>query len=262
MAQSGRILDVQSVTVEFSGCKALDQLDFSMAYGELRFVIGPNGAGKTTLLNTIAGKTRPAQGRILFDTTRAIHHLPEHQRARLGIGRKFQTPSIFGSLSVAENLEAAISFRDGLVALAYRASEKHRRAIADTLDQIGLAARAHIRAGSLSYGEKQWLEIGMLLVQKPRLLLLDALVAGMTRRERERTGELLQSIAHERAVLVVEHDMEFVRRFADTVSVLHRGTLLCEGPVEAVQNDPRVIEAYLGRAHDDTPAAGRAHAAR
>ncbi len=261
MAQSGIILGVQSVTVEFDGFKALDQLDFAMAYGELRFLIGPNGAGKTTLLDIITGKTRPAHGRIMFDGLPAIQHLPEHQRVRLGIGRKFQTPSIFGSLSVAENLEAAISFRDGLVALATRASDKQRRQVIDTLEQIGLTPRANTRAGQLSHGEKQWLEIGMLLIQKPKLLLLDEPVAGMTRRERDRTGELLQSIARERSVLVVEHDMEFVRRFAHTVTVLHTGKLLCEGPVEAVQNDPRVIEVYLGRAHDGPSAKGHSHVA-
>lgn len=261
MAQSGRLLDIQSVTVEFNAFKALDQLDFSMAYGELRFLIGPSGAGKTTLLDIITGKTRPTHGRIMFDGLPAIQHLPEHQRVRLGIGRKFQTPSIFGSLTVAENLEAAISFRDGLVALATRASDKQRRRVIDTLEQIGLTPRAQTRASQLSHGEKQWLEIGMLLIQKPKLLLLDEPVAGMTRRERERTGELLQSIAHEHAVLVAERDMEFVRRFAHTVTVLHTGKLLCEGPVEAVQNDPRVLEIYLGRAHDDAPAQGRVHVA-
>ncbi len=264
MPENGTILGVQAVTVSFDGFKALDNLDFAMSYGELRFLIGPNGAGKTTLLDIITGKTRPDHGTISFDGTPDIQRWPEHVRVRVGIGRKFQTPSIFSSLTVAENLEAAISFRDGLIALARMASDKHRRTIAETLDLIGLAARAGTRAGLLSHGEKQWLEIGMLLIQNPKLLLLDEPVAGMTRRERDRTGNLLQRIAQDRSVLVVEHDMDFVRRFAHTVTVLHTGKLLCEGPVEAVQNDPRVIEVYLGRAHADdatSTAKGRPHVA-
>ncbi|GAB4193812.1 MAG: urea ABC transporter ATP-binding protein UrtD [Roseiflexaceae bacterium] len=243
------ILEVRGVTVSFDGFKALDGLDFALGYGELRFLIGPNGAGKTTLLDIITGKTRPDQGTLIFDRRTDLRLLPEHRRVRQGIGRKFQTPAIFGSLTVQENLEAAVGFRDGLPALLRPSSARQRAEVADTLAQIGLGQRAGVRAGLLSHGEKQWLEIGMLLIQQPKLLLLDEPVAGMTRRERDRTGDLLQAIARERAVLVVEHDMEFVRRFAQTVTVLHTGRMLCEGPVEQVQNDPRVIEVYLGRAH-------------
>jgi urea transport system ATP-binding protein len=252
MASTDHILSVQDVTVSFDGFNALDGLDFAMGYGELRFLIGPNGAGKTTLLDIITGKTRPSQGHVLFDGHLDVQRRAEHKLVRWGIGRKFQTPTIFGSLSVYENLEAAIGFRDGSIKLLRPSTHKHREMIMETLAMIGLERRADIRAGTLSHGEKQWLEIGMLLVQEPKLLLLDEPVAGMTRAERERTGELLQTIMRERAVLVVEHDMDFVRRFASTVTVLHMGRRLCEGPVEEVQNDPRVIEVYLGRSkHTD-----------
>jgi urea transport system ATP-binding protein len=251
MTDQEKILDVQDVTVSFDGFHALDGLNFSMNYGELRFLIGPNGAGKTTLLDIITGKTRPSTGHVLFDGHLDIQRRAEHRLVHWGIGRKFQTPTIFGSLSVYENLESAIGFRDGTVNLLRPATNKHRQVIGETLALIGLEQRADIRAGTLSHGEKQWLEIGMLLVQQPKLLLLDEPVAGMTRKERDRTGELLRNIMQERAVLVVEHDMDFVRRFASTVTVLHMGKLLCEGPVEEVQNDDRVIEVYLGRGHDD-----------
>lgn len=251
MTNTNKMLDVQDVTVSFDGFNALDGLNFSMDYGELRFLIGPNGAGKTTLLDIITGKTRPGKGRVLFDGHQNIQRQVEHQLVRRGIGRKFQTPTIFGSLSVYENLEAAIGFRDGTLRLLRPSSGTHRQTIAETLELIGLEKRATVRAGTLSHGQKQWLEIGMLLVQEPALLLLDEPVAGMTSSERERTGELLRTIMQNRAVLVVEHDMDFVRRFASTVTVLHMGRMLCEGPVEQVQNDPQVIEVYLGRSHKD-----------
>lgn len=249
MNRSEKILEVRDVTVSFDGFNALDGLNFSMNYGELRFIIGPNGAGKTTLLDIITGKTRPSTGQVIFDGQLNVQRRAEHTLVRRGVGRKFQTPTIFGSLSVYENLEAAIGFRDHTVSLLRPLLTPHRARIDETLDLIGLRHRADIRAGQLAHGEKQWLEIGMLLVQEPKLLLLDEPVAGMTRRERDRTGELLQAITQERSVLVIEHDMDFVRRFASTVTVLHMGKMLCEGPVEAVQNDTRVIEVYLGRAH-------------
>lgn len=247
-----RILDVQAVTVAFDGFKVLDNLSFHMGYGELRFLIGPNGAGKTTLLDIITGKARPASGRVMFDTSYDLRSWQEHQRVRQGISRKFQTPSVFGSLSVMSNLEAAVSFRTPYLGLLRPMSgEQHDVALA-ILEKIGLKERANLPAGLLSHGEKQWLEIGMLLTQNPKLLLLDEPVAGMTRRERDRTGELLQAIGKQCAVLVVEHDMVFVRQFASTVTVLHMGQLLCEGPVDRVQNDERVIEVYLGRGHQKT----------
>ena len=244
-----KILDVQNVTVSFDGFKALDGLDFSIKKGELRFVIGPNGAGKTTLLDVATGKTRPASGKILFNGSVDVAHEAEHTLVRKGLGRKFQTPSVFGSLSVYENLEAAIGFNDPTLSLLRGLTAEEEALISDTLALIGLTERMHVPAGILAHGEKQWLEIGMLLVQKPSLLLLDEPVAGMTRQERNRTGELLQSIAHRCSVVVVEHDMEFVRNFAKTVTVLHLGQLLCEGAVEDVQKDERVVKVYLGRAH-------------
>lgn len=244
-----KILDVQNVTVSFDGFKALDGLDFSIKKGELRFVIGPNGAGKTTLLDVVTGKTRPASGKILFNGGVNVAHEMEHTLVRKGLGRKFQTPSIFASLTVYENLEAAVGFNDPTLSLLRGLTEEEEALIHDTLALIGLTERMAVPAGILAHGEKQWLEIGMLLVQKPRLLLLDEPVAGMTRQERNRTGELLQSIAHRCSVVVVEHDMEFVRNFAKTVTVLHLGQLLCEGAVEDVQKDERVVKVYLGRAH-------------
>jgi urea transport system ATP-binding protein len=243
------ILEVKKVTVSFDGFTVLNQLDFSMEYGELRFFIGPNGAGKTTMLDIITGKTKPATGEVIFDGLR-LSHLLEHKIVQSGVGRKFQTPAIFSSLSVYDNLETAVSFRDNSWQLWQKLSGRQRHQVKDTLELIGLAERAETRAGRLSHGEKQWLEIGMLLIQEPKLLLLDEPVAGMTRRERDRTGQLLQKISQDYSVLVVEHDMEFVRNFAKTVTVLHTGKVLCEGPMEQVQSDPRVIEVYLGKPHD------------
>jgi len=246
-----KILAVKNVTVSFDGFTVLDNLNFSMNYGELRFLIGPNGAGKTTFLDIITSKTKPTRGEVIFDKTVNISHLPEHKIVQQGIGRKFQTPAIFSSLTVYENLEAAISFREWSIQLFRWLSPSNRERITETLELVGLQERADVRAGALSHGEKQWLEIGMLLIQKPKLLLLDEPVAGMTRRERNRTGELLQNIAKNYSVLVVEHDMEFVRSFAKTVTVLHTGKVLCEGTMEQIQRDPRVVGVYLGRAHGE-----------
>ena len=259
MPATKNILDVQGVTVSFDGFKVLDHLDFALAYGELRFLIGPNGAGKTTLLDIITGNTRPAGGRVIFDGQVDVQRWPEHRLVRHGIARKFQAPATFSSLSVYENLEAAIGFQDTPMRLLRPLSGRDRQTIDKMLATIGLQSRAGVRAGILSHGEKQWLEIGMLLVQEPKLLLLDEPVAGMTRQERDRTGILLREIAQHRSVLVVEHDMDFVRRFASTVTVLHTGKVLCEGPVQTVQVDPRVIEVYLGRArgHEAGTAAAR-----
>jgi urea transport system ATP-binding protein len=249
------ILDVRELTVSFDGFKALDGLDFFMQRGELRFVIGPNGAGKTTLLDVITGKTHPDQGAAWFDGSLNVLRLPEHVLVRNGIARKFQTPSIFRSLSVYQNLEVSAGFADGLARLLRNQSERLRRRIEPVLALIGLQNRRNTPAGTLAHGEKQWLEIGMLLVQEPKLLLLDEPVAGMTRPERMRTGELLLQITKQCSVLVVEHDMEFLRNFASTVSVLHMGRLLCQGPVQQVQSDPRVVEVYLGRGHSHVPGA-------
>ncbi len=256
MIDTRTILEVREVSVSFDGFKALDGLDFSMAYGELRFLIGPNGAGKTTLLDIITGKTRPTSGHVTFDGVSNVQRWPEHRLAQLGVARKFQTPAIFGSLTVYQNLEAAVSFRDRIAPIFRALSTRQQQVIDATLEMIDLRPRAATRASLLSHGEKQWLEIGMLLAQEPKLLLLDEPVAGMTRRERDRTGELLRAITQQRSALVVEHDMEFVRRFATTVTVMHTGKVLVEGPIEAVQRDPRVVEVYLGRAREPrtTPA--------
>ncbi len=241
------ILSVESLTVSFDGFKVLDDLDFSLDHGELRFIIGPNGAGKTTLLDMITGKSKPERGKIIFNGDTDLIKRQEHELVRLGIGRKFQTPSVFTSLTVYENLEVAIGFRRRLIALFRSIRPSEAEWIDNTLEQVGLSERAQTQAGALSHGEKQWLEIGMLLAQEPKLLLLDEPVAGMTHRERVMTGEVLQAIGRDRAVVVVEHDMEFVRRFARKVTVLHQGRVLSEGTVEMVQQDQQVIKAYLGR---------------
>ena len=248
----GSIIYLEDVTVEYDGFKALNGLNFFMDYKELRVVIGPNGAGKTTLIDVISGKAQPTVGRVIFGRSTNLVGRRENEIASLGVGRKFQTPSIFGNLSVRENLELALDRRGkGVFAtLQARLSGEQRDRIAGTLETIGLAAHADERAGGLSHGEKQWLEIGMVIVQDAELLLVDEPVAGMTDEETDKTGRLLQSIAQERAVLVIEHDMEFVRSIARTVTVLHEGSVLCEGPVDQVQSDERVMEVYLGRGRD------------
>jgi urea transport system ATP-binding protein len=241
-----RILAIESLTVSFNGFTVLDDLDFAMDEGELRFLIGPNGAGKTTLLDIITGKTRPTSGSVTFNGGTDLSKLKEHDLVRLGIGRKFQTPSIFESLTVSENIEIAIGFVSRITRLFRSLSGHDSDRIDSVLGEVGLQEKADHKAGALSHGERQWLEIAMLLVQEPRLLLLDEPVAGMTRRERDRTGDLLHRIGKHRSVMVVEHDMEFVRKFADTVTVLHLGKVLSEGNMDQVQRDPRVVEAYLG----------------
>ncbi len=248
---TNKILDVQNVTVSFDGFKVLDNLNFSLGYGELRFLIGPNGAGKSTLLDIMTGKTRPNSGRVMFDQRLDLTRMPEHRVVQQGIARKFQTPSVFSSLTVYENLEAALGYKSPIYTLGKKLTGEHCDMIDETLDSIGLSTQRHSIAGTLSHGQKQWLEIGMLFIQQPQVLLLDEPVAGMTRKERDHTGELLQRISLGRSILVVEHDMVFVRQFASTVTVLHMGKLLCEGPVAQVQSDPEVISVYLGhRKHD------------
>jgi urea transport system ATP-binding protein len=242
------VLDVRDVSVDFDGFKALDGVNLTVQQGELRFLIGPNGAGKTTLIDCVTGLTRPTAGEIRFEG-HMISLLPEHQRVRLGIGRSFQTPTVFDTLTVIDNLDLAASFRRRLASLFLR-----RRGVSDvvaaTLERIGLTDAGEQPAGALSHGQKQWLEIGMLLVQEPRLLLLDEPVAGMSPQERVATGELLQELAGDHTVVVIEHDMAFLRRFAEKVTVLHEGRVLSEGSVEQVQADPIVREVYLGRARD------------
>lgn len=247
---SDTILSAKGVTVSFDGFKALNNLNFSMGRGELRFVIGPNGAGKTTFLDVLTGKTRPQQGIVIFDESVNVLRTTEHELVRKGIGRKFQTPTVFSPLTVYENLETAAGFTEGTLGLFRQVAPETEERINHVLELVGLWERAFVRAGILSHGEKQWLEIGMLLMQEPKLLLLDEPVAGMTRSERDRTGELVQEVAKRYSVLVVEHDMDFVRNYANTVSVLHLGSLLTEGPVAQVQSDPEVIAVYIGRSRE------------
>ena len=241
------LLYLEGVTVSFEGFLALQNLNFYMGKGELRFVIGPNGAGKTTLLDVICGRVQPLKGRVLFEDAE-IPSLREHRIANRGIGRKFQTPSVFPFHTVFENLSLSLKTEKGVfptLLAHFRKGERER--IFQVLEMVDLAGEMNRPAGSLSHGQKQWLEIGMLIAQDPKLLLLDEPVAGMTGREREKTGELLLTLTRDHTVLVIEHDMEFVRHFGRTVTVLHEGSVLCEGPMEQVQNDPRVIDVYLGR---------------
>ena len=240
------ILNVQGLSVSFDNFTVLNNLDFSINQGELRFLIGPNGAGKTTLLDIITSKTRPDKGKVIFNGSLDVTHWAEHRLVRRGIARKFQTPSIFPGLSVAENLEVSVGYNTALYRLLNRLPPEQQDKVDDILDTIGLAKRRFVPAGLLSHGQKQWLEIGMLLMQEPALLLLDEPVAGMSRGERDRTGELLQQLSGDRAILVVEHDMVFVRQFASTVTVLHQGSVLREGTVEEIQNDEEVMQVYLG----------------
>ncbi|MGI5149122.1 urea ABC transporter ATP-binding protein UrtD [Plantactinospora sp. CA-294935] len=244
------LLQVRGLNVVFSGFRAITDLDLTVSAGELRFLIGPNGAGKTTLIDVITGLTRPASGSVRFAGAELVGRR-EHQIVRLGIGRTFQTSVVFEQLTVLENLDLAATFRRPLGTLLRR-----RRGIADqvaeALETTGLAELADRPAGVLSHGQRQWLEIGMLLAQRPSLLLLDEPVAGMSRDERARTGELLRQVAREHTVIVVEHDMDFLRRFASTVTVLHEGRLLCEGTVAQVQANPRVQEVYLGRTREES----------
>ncbi|MCA0758332.1 urea ABC transporter ATP-binding protein UrtD [Paenibacillus sp. N4] len=245
------ILQCDNVTVEFDGFKAIQGMSLKLLKGELRFLIGPNGAGKTTMLDVICGKVRPSSGQVTFNGKIDITRKKEHQIAELGIGRKFQAPSIFPSMSVAENLEIAMRQNRSVFATLFASmkSEESDR-LHSQLQMIGLQDKASWRAGGLSHGEKQWLEIGMMLLQEPEVLLLDEPVAGMTDKETDKTGELLHEIARQRSVVVVEHDMEFVRNFASKVTVMHEGKLLKEGSMDEVQSDDRVAEVYLGKRRD------------
>ena len=239
------MLELRDVRVVFDGFPALDGVDLTVPDGELRFLIGPNGAGKTTLIDVITGLTKPASGSVRFGG----HDLAgrkEHEIVRLGVGRTFQTSVVFEELSVVENLDLAASFRRPLWSLIRR-RRGVSEAVEEALTRTGLQELAERPAGVLSHGQRQWLEIGMLLAQRPTLLLLDEPVAGMSREERTRTGELLTAIAADHTVIVVEHDMDFLRRHASQVTVLHEGRVLVEGSVDQVGADPRVQEVYLGR---------------
>ncbi|MBW4456258.1 MAG: urea ABC transporter ATP-binding protein UrtD [Nostoc indistinguendum CM1-VF10] len=247
---NAKILETENVTVSFDGFRALNQLNFSMDVGELRVVIGPNGAGKTTFLDVITGKVQPTVGRVMFKG-RNLRSLPEYKIARLGIGRKFQTPRIYLNLTPHENLEITSNRNKNVFSTLFgRSNTVENNNIKGLLETIGLTAKADIRAGLLSHGEKQRLEIGMLVAQSPDLLLVDEPVAGLTDEETYNIGELLLALAQSHSILVIEHDMEFVRQIAKKVTVLHEGSVLCEGNFEEVQNDSRVIEVYLGKQED------------
>ncbi|MGE0484200.1 MAG: urea ABC transporter ATP-binding protein UrtD [Gammaproteobacteria bacterium] len=243
----GPILYVEDISVSFDGFKALNELSLYIDDGELRCIIGPNGAGKTTMMDVITGRTRPDTGSAWFGSRVNLLALDEPAIASAGIGRKFQKPTVFEKLSVLQNLELACHGDKAVWRTLLEPLDGEQRATVErVVDTIGLAAQAHRAAGALSHGQKQWLEIGMLLTQRPRLLLLDEPVAGMTHDEIERTAELFRALAGEHSVVVVEHDMEFVRSIANKVTVLHEGRVLVEGDMQTVQNDPKVIEVYLG----------------
>jgi urea transport system ATP-binding protein len=240
------MLTVQGLSVSFDGFKAVDDLNFIVDRNELRVVIGPNGAGKTTLLDLICGKTKSTAGTITFKK-RELTEMTEHEIVRAGVGRKFQTPSIYENLTVSENLE--VSFprgRTAFGALFFRRTADVIERVQKVAEEVMLSEKLAQQAALLSHGQKQWLEIGMLLMQDPELLMLDEPVAGMTVNEREQTAELLKRISKNRSVIVIEHDMEFVRRIAHKVTVLHQGKVIAEGSMDKVTADPRVIEVYLG----------------
>jgi urea transport system ATP-binding protein len=244
----GRILYLEDVNVSFDGFKAINHLSLDIAPGELRCIIGPNGAGKTTMMDIITGKTRPDAGSVFFGSTIDLLRHTEAEIAQLGIGRKFQKPTVFEQLTVYENLELALKTHKGVRASVFfkRTSEQADR-LAEVLHTIQLQSSLNRQAGLLSHGQKQWLEIGMLLMQDPKLLLLDEPVAGMTDQETERTAELFLSLKGKHSLVVVEHDMAFIKAISDTVTVLCEGAVLAQGPLAQVQADERVIEVYLGR---------------
>jgi urea transport system ATP-binding protein len=244
----GRILYLEDVSVSFDGFKAINKLSLDIAPGELRCIIGPNGAGKTTMMDIITGKTRPDEGTVFFGSTIDLLRYKEAEIAQLGIGRKFQKPTVFEHLTVFENLELALKTNKGVKAsLFFRLDSLQSDRLADILVTIHLADSVNRMAGNLSHGQKQWLEIGMLLMQDPKLLLLDEPVAGMTDEETARTAELFLTLKGKHSLMVVEHDMSFIRTISEIVTVLCDGSVLAQGTLDDVQNDERVIEVYLGR---------------
>jgi len=243
---------LEGVNKTFEGFKAISELNFYMDAGELRVIIGPNGAGKSTMLDLITGRTRPDTGKIEFGRDIDLTRLNEYQINRLGIGRKFQTPSVYIEHTVFENILLSLpGTRSVWEALFSRTTPQQRERIDEVLTIVGLQDKAQARAGSLAHGQKQWLEIGMLLAQDPKLLLVDEPAAGMTDEETVKTGELLLSLAGKHSIVVIEHDMAFVRQIARKVTVLHQGSVLFEGTVDQVQNNEKVIEVYLGRKKRD-----------
>jgi urea transport system ATP-binding protein len=247
------VLMLEGVNKTFDGFKAISDLNFYMDTGELRVIIGPNGAGKSTMLDLITGRTRPDTGKIEFGRDTDLTRLNEYQINRLGIGRKFQTPSVYIEHTVFENVLLSLpGTRSVWEALFSRTTAQQRERIDELLGTVGLQEKAQVRAGLLAHGQKQWLEIGMLLAQDPLLLLVDEPAAGMTDEETVKTGELLMSLAGKHSIVVIEHDMTFVRQIARKVTVLHQGTVLFEGTVDEVQANEKVIEVYLGRKKKDS----------
>ena len=248
MSKQGSVLYLDGISVSFDGFKALNNLSLIIGEGEMRAIIGPNGAGKTTMMDVITGKTRPDSGEAVFGGAVDLLVRDEADIARLGIGRKFQRPSVFESHTVWDNIELSlVGYRGVFESLFHTLSKPQKARIEEVLDIVGLASQAGRLAAHLSHGQKQWLEIGMLLAQEPKLLLVDEPVAGMTDDETAETAKLLKRIAREKAVVVVEHDMSFVRELGVKVTVLHEGSVLAEGSLDNVSADPRVIEVYLGR---------------
>ncbi len=244
----GRILYLEEVSVSFDGFKAINKLSLDIAPGELRCIIGPNGAGKTTMMDIITGKTRPDEGTVFFGSTIDLLRYNEPEIAQMGIGRKFQKPTVFEQLTVFENLELALKTGKGVRAsMFFRLDSAQGDRLAEVLHTIHLADAVARMAGALSHGQKQWLEIGMLLMQDPKLLLLDEPVAGMTDEETVRTAELFLKLKGQHSLMVVEHDMSFIKSISEIVTVLSEGSVLAQGTLEQVQNDERVIEVYLGR---------------
>lgn len=246
MSNTDFVLSIEDLTVSFDGFKAVDNLTMYIDKNELRVVIGPNGAGKTTVLDLICGKTKSTKGSIKF-MNKELTTLSEHEIVREGVGRKFQTPSIYENLSVYQNLE--VSYPKGRSvwgSLFFKRTDEVKEQVLKVADEIMLTSFLNMEAALLSHGQKQWLEIGMLLMQDPQLLMLDEPVAGMSAKERDQTAELLNKICNNRSVLVIEHDMEFVKKIAHKVTVLHQGKILAEGSMDKVQEDENVIEVYLG----------------
>ena len=244
------ILNLKNVSVSFEGFLALNNLNLTLTKGELRAVIGPNGAGKTTFLDVITGKVKPTKGEVLFKGNSLVGK-KEHKIARIGIGRKFQSPRVFENLSVKENLEISISqYSSTIKLIANKLSKNKLEEVNKLMNIVNLSGHSDIKAGSLSHGQKQWLEIAMLLGQKPSLMLIDEPVAGLTDEETELTADLLKSLSGENTVLVIDHDMEFIRRLESNVTVLNQGSVLCEGSMDLIQNEPKVIEVYLGKQED------------
>jgi urea transport system ATP-binding protein len=242
------ILALEGVNKSFEGFQAISDLNFYMDSGELRVIIGPNGAGKSTMLDLITGRTKPDKGKIEFGRATDLTALNEYQINRLGIGRKFQTPSVYIEHSVFENIWLSLEGSRSIWSTLFsRLKPAQRERIHEVMKTIGLTSKADTKAGALSHGQKQWLEIGMLLAQNPKLLLVDEPAAGMTDEETHETGELLMSLEGQHSIVVIEHDMTFVRQIARKVTVLHQGSVLCEGSVDEVQNNERVVEVYLGR---------------